>query len=150
MAESSTLQRPVLEAGNRLENSGSSAQARGSFRSVMAVSSGLCSEDLDLSLLRNYCKDKVWGSLKRRIRETQQQPREQGVFTPCSRPGSAPAATATAKRQMHCAFRCCIQRVWSGGRVTWLSGEPRPRRAGRPHPGLGGRGLWGTTRSKAV
>lgn len=44
MAESSTLQRPVLKAGNRLEDSGRSAQARGSFRSTMAVSSGLCSE----------------------------------------------------------------------------------------------------------
>lgn len=136
MAESSTLQRPVLEAGNRLEDSGKSAQTRGSLCSTMAVSSGLCSEELDLSLLCNYCKDKVWGSLKRRIRETQQQPREQGVFTPCSHAGSAPAATATAKKQMHCAFRCCIRRVWRGGRVTRLSGEPRPTQAGRPHPGL--------------
>lgn len=154
MAKSSTHQCPVLEAGNRLEDSGRSAQALGSFRSTMAVgsaeSSGLCSEDLDLSLLCNYCKDKVWGSLKRRIRETQQQAREQGVFTACSHAGSTLAATATAKRQMHCVFRCCIRRVWSGGRVTRLSGEPRPRRAGWPHPGLGGRGLWGTTRSKAV
>ena len=58
-----------------------------------------------LPLLCNYCKDEVWGPLKRRIRGlVPSRCGREGVLTPGSRAGSTPAAINTTWRRGRCMF----------------------------------------------
>lgn len=84
-----------------------------------------------LALLRNYCKDEVWGPLKSRIRGlVPSRCGGEGVLTPGSRAGSTPAAIITTWM----GGRCMFSRGQGG--LHSRPGDPRPqwkRLTGRRH-----------------